>query len=377
MKNNMKTPLKLLCAVMLATGLYAPNTFAASTPGGAKLTATINDLTARTGSSHYTVVWVTTANTNFITTLWKQGASSFTSGNWTQHFPTWENQRGSSTALPAAPDGYTSATATNYAATTPSPPLSGRASNPIDITWSGKDANGVVVADGDYRFWIEYAEDTGTHGTDTGGLTTGGWTFTKGPSSFTVNPANQGTVGTPSGGFNFTTNSIVWTPSASAVAPTITSAAPPATGTVGVAYSFTCTATGTTPIGFIAIGLPTGLTISASGVISGTPTAANTFNGMITATNGTLPNATQNLSIVISIVPASFTSVRADGNNLVMGGNGPANGIYAVLTATNANASAGQWTPIATNSFGAGGSFSYTNAMDAGVPQTFYRLRVP
>jgi hypothetical protein len=60
-----------------------------------------------------------------------------------------------------------------------------------------------------------------------------------------------------------------------------------------------------------------------------------------------------------------------------MSGNGPANGTYAVLSSTNANAAAGQWTPIATNSFGAGGSFSYTNALDAGVPRKFYRLRVP
>ena len=291
MKNNMKTLLKLLCAVMLATGLFAPNAFAAATPGGAHLTATINDIAPFTGTSsnrHYTVVWVTTANTNFITTLWKQGASSFT-GNWTDHFLTWETQRGSSTALPAAPDGYTSATSTNYTATSPSPPPSGRASNPINITWNGKDAGGVVVTDGDYKFWIEYAEDTGTHGTDTGGLTTGGLTFTKGPTSSAVNPPNQGTVGSPVGGFNFTNISIVWTPT----------------------------------------------------------------------------------------VPAIFTSVRVDGNNLVMGGTGPANGIYAVLTSTDVNALAAQWASIATNSFSAGGTFSYTNTPNLSVPRTFYRLRVP
>ena len=76
-------------------------------------------------------------------------------------------------------------------------------------------------------------------------------------------------------------------------------------------------------------------------------------------------------------MPANFTSVRTEGTKLVMIAKGPTNGICAVLASTNVNASAGQWTPIATNSFGAGGSFSYTNAMDAGVPQTFYRLRVP
>ncbi len=371
----MKTLRKGLCAALAATGLFAAHAFAAATPGGAKLTATINDLGAGSGSRHYVVVWVTKADNTFITTLWKQGASSFTSGNWTQHFPTWETQRGTSTSLPAAPDGYTSATATSYAATSPSPPASGLASNPINLTWNGKDANGVVVPDGDYKIWMEYAEDTGTHGTDTGGLTSGGLTFAKGPTSSTVNPANLGTVGSPSGGFNFTGMSIVWTPSAATVAPTLTSAAPPATGTVGVPYNFNCSATGTAPITFSASGLPTGLSLSSSGVISGAPTTGGTFNGTLTAANGTLPNATQGFGITISVVPVSFTSVRVEGTQLVMSGTGPANGIYAVLT--NASPSAGPWTPIATNSIGAGGSFSYTNALDPSKAQRFYRLRVP
>ena len=119
--------MKLLSGVVLATGLFAPEVFAASTPGGAKLTATINNLGASSSARHYTVVWVTRADNTFITTLWKQGPG-FNDGDWTDHFPTWQNQRGSSTALPAAPDGYTSATATSYAATDPSPPAAGVAS---------------------------------------------------------------------------------------------------------------------------------------------------------------------------------------------------------------------------------------------------------
>jgi len=161
------------------------------------------------------------------------------------------------------------------------------------------------------------------------------------------------------------------------VAPTIASAPPPSTGTVGVPYNYACTATGTPVPRFTATGLPTGLTISTNGLISGTPTTAATFPGTITATNGTLPNATQGFSIVVSIVPASFTSVRAEGTNLVMNGNGPADGIYAVLISTNASDLAPQWTPIATNSIGGSGSFSFTNALDTGVPRKFYRLRVP
>jgi hypothetical protein len=286
--NPVRRLVKNLCVAGLVASLFAPRAFAASTPGGAKLTATINDMGAGSGSRHYMVVWITKADNTFITTLWKQGASSFTSGNWTQHFPTWETQRGSSTALPAPPDGYTSATASSYAATVPSPPATGLASNPINITWNGKDANGSVVPDGDYKFWIEYAEDFGTHGTDTGGLTTGGLTFTKGPTNFTVNPANRGTVGSPTGGNNFTSISIVWTPS----------------------------------------------------------------------------------------VPASFNSVRFQGPNLVMSGTGPANGVYAVLTSTNAD-TAGSWTALVTNSMTAAGTFSYTNTLDLSVSRRYYRLRLP
>ena len=262
------------------------------------------------GTRHWTVVWVTTESGTFIKSLRKQGPSSWTSSHWNNHCGTWNTARAGSTAL----DGYSSATATITRGT----------NSPIIWTWNCRDANNNLVADGNYKFWVQYAERHRGQGP----YTTSGLLWTKGPSGATNTYANQGA--------NFSNMKVIWTPSASAVAPTITSAAPTGTGTVGVPYNFTCTATGTAPITFTAAGLPTGLTISTSGVISGTPTAAGTFNGTITATNGTLPNATQPFSIAISVVPASFTSVRAEGNKLVMSGSGPANGIYAVLTSTNA-----------------------------------------
>ena len=114
------------------------------------------------------------------------------------------------------------------------------------------------------------------------------------------------------------------------VAPQITSAAPTATGTVGLAYNFNVTATGTAPITFTASGLPAGLTISSAGVIAGTPTTAGTFPGTITAANGTLPNATQSFSIVIKkadlsnlspVVQILYPTKRDNfiaGNNIVL-----------------------------------------------------------
>src|SRR6185437_3409890 len=59
------------------------------------------------------------------------------------------------------------------------------------------------------------------------------------------------------------------------------------TGTVGTAVSLTMHATGgTAPYTWSATGLPAGLSInSSSGVISGTPTTANTYNVTVTATD--------------------------------------------------------------------------------------------
>jgi hypothetical protein len=118
------------------------------------------------------------------------------------------------------------------------------------------------------------------------------------------------------------------------VAPTITSAPPPATGTVGAAYYFTVTATGTAPITFTATGLPPGLAISSGGVISGTPTTAGTYNGTITAANAALPNATQNFTIVISPAQTLAITIVVPTNGEVL--NGPVSfPLFAELTPSN------------------------------------------
>ena len=72
-------------------------------------------------------------------------------------------------------------------------------------------------------------------------------------------------------------------------------------GTVGTAYSQTLTATGDTPLTWsVETGaLPNGLTLYATGVISGTPTTANTFNFTVKATNAT-GSGTKAFSIVVA-----------------------------------------------------------------------------
>ena len=75
-----------------------------------------------------------------------------------------------------------------------------------------------------------------------------------------------------------------------------------ACGTVGVAFSYTITATNN-PTSFSASPLPAGLSVNTStGVISGTPTTAGTTNVTISASNGTNPCVyTGNATLVITI----------------------------------------------------------------------------
>jgi hypothetical protein len=116
-----------------------------------------------------------------------------------------------------------------------------------------------------------------------------------------------GTVSASNGVLPKATQNFSITIAAVTVAPLITSAAPPAAGTVGVAYSHTYTATGNpAPTFSVTAGaLPTNLVLDpVTGIVTGSPGAAGTFTGTVTASNGVLPNATQNFSITIADVPA-------------------------------------------------------------------------
>ncbi len=88
-------------------------------------------------------------------------------------------------------------------------------------------------------------------------------------------------------------------------------------GMVGTAYNQTLTAQGDTPITWSISGgnLPTGLTLSPNGAITGTPSAVGTFNFTVTATN-TVDSDSKALSIVIkaaSVAPTITTTTLEDG----------------------------------------------------------------
>jgi autotransporter-associated beta strand protein len=99
------------------------------------------------------------------------------------------------------------------------------------------------------------------------------------------------------------------------VPPTITSATT-ATGTVGQAFSYQITATGS-PTNYTATGLPSGLNLnSSSGLISGTPNAAGT-NSVTLNAYGAGGTGTATLTITISLPPAPVITSGTTVNSMV------------------------------------------------------------
>ena len=101
------------------------------------------------------------------------------------------------------------------------------------------------------------------------------------------------------------------------LAPVITSSGS-ANATLGVAFSYQITAANT-PTSFGASGLPAGLTVNnTSGLISGTPSAAGTFNATVSATNS---GGTGNAPLALTMNPpppvvTSSSSAKATGGSL-------------------------------------------------------------
>jgi hypothetical protein len=111
-------------------------------------------------------------------------------------------------------------------------------------------------------------------------------------------------------GATFTVHQMAW----------ITNGPATSTATVGTAYSFAYTAQGTPAPTFSLLSgsqLPPGLTLSTSGVISGTPTATGKFAGTVSADNGVLLGDTQNYSITVGQAQPIFHATA--GPTVVLG----------------------------------------------------------
>jgi hypothetical protein len=70
--------------------------------------------------------------------------------------------------------------------------------------------------------------------------------------------------------------------------------------------------------------------------------------------------------------------IQVIGGNLVLtGSNGTAGANYLVLATTNLALPVTNWTAMATNQFGPGGSVNFTNPQNLNSSQIYYRLRLP
>jgi hypothetical protein len=97
------------------------------------------------------------------------------------------------------------------------------------------------------------------------------------------------------------------------LAPVLTAATAPDTGTYGAPYSYTYEATGyPAPTFAVTSGtLPAGLSLSSAGMLSGTPTSAGISTFTVTASNGTSPDAmtaSQTITVGQSTQAITFTS---------------------------------------------------------------------
>ena len=106
---------------------------------------------------------------------------------------------------------------------------------------------------------------------------------------------------------------------------------------------------------------------------AGTNLVTLTVNG-----NAGTNSASMAIVAVAPNQPPVIGGISISGGNLIVTGtNGTAGANYFVLATTNLSLPATNWTIIATNQFGTGGSVNFTNPMNLVAPQTFYRLRLP
>lgn len=124
--------------------------------------------------------------------------------------------------------------------------------------------------------------------------------------NFDVTSPNGGTFVNTTGAVSSTEGGVGGTATATLLvnAPPAITSANSANFILNAVSSFQVTATGTPAPTFSEVGaLPTGITFSSSGLLSGTPTQAGSFPITITATNGNPPDATQ--AFTLSVVALS------------------------------------------------------------------------
>ncbi|MCE9615399.1 MAG: DUF2271 domain-containing protein [Lentisphaerae bacterium] len=167
--------ISITLAILLALVLPAAPGRAQTTDGIATFRVGTVTANGRYAPRHVLAIWVTDSQTNFIKTLKRQAAAR------SQYLYQWRARTGGYAPV----DGVSGATLSSHTTHT--------------VTWDCRNTNGVVMPDGQYRFFVEFTELNGQ----------GPWTatnsiaFTKSTASVTSNVPNLP---------NFTAMQIVFTP---------------------------------------------------------------------------------------------------------------------------------------------------------------------
>jgi len=151
---------------------------------------------------------------------------------------------------------------------------------------------------------------------------------------------------------------------------------------VNGAVTFAVTATGTAPFNyqwfFNTNSLLGGATNTSLTVMNLALTNAGSYFVVVTNNAGSITSAVASLTVLPLPHPV-ITSVRLSSTNLICSGtNGPVTGgRFYTLTSTNLALPLTIWAVVATNYFGAGGSFAFTNGFDSHLLQSFFILQLP
>lgn len=242
---------------------------------------------------------------------------------------------------------------------TPDAPPNAAQSVPYNLTFTG--SGGTAP----YTFSIESGSLPPGLSMNSSGVVSGTPT-TLGSYTFSLKLDDSTTIST--GGDHFIAQSVTITVVA---APTIV--VNPATlpaATIGTAYSQAATASGgTAPYSFLVSAgtLPAGLALSSTGTLSGTPTAAGTFNFTIRATDANSFTGTRAYALVvnaptISVAPATLpnATVATAYNQAITASGGTSTYAFAVTAGALPAGLTLSSTGVLSGTPTAGGSFNFT-----------------
>jgi autotransporter-associated beta strand protein len=112
-------------------------------------------------------------------------------------------------------------------------------------------------------------------------------------------------------------------------------------------------------------------TSNASVIHAYAAAGTDTVSLIVSGAGGSSTNTLANYVAVKPKAVLGGVTLKADGNLVFSGTNGPAGAQYRILTATDVSLPSANWTPVWTNVFAADGSYSYTNTPGAGASSFF------